>query len=99
MKNNNFINNLPRKLEFKDLHLKDNLKATKKALKGLSGIYVIQCLVTGAIYIGSSIDLSKRLVAHLVNKNTNQHLQNAIRMYGTEQFVFIVVEFCEPQDL
>jgi group I intron endonuclease len=82
-------------MEFKDLNLIDSLESAKKALKGLSGIYCIKCIVTGTIYIGSSINMAKRLVDHVVDKDTNVHLQNAINNYGLENFVFVVVEFYE----
>ena len=55
-----------------------NLKAAKEALSGLGGVYSIICNVTGAMYIGSSINIGNRLVDHLVTKNTNEHLQNAL---------------------
>jgi hypothetical protein len=82
-------NNLPKVLYFTDLHLTKNLKAAKKALsEGRAaplwgaGVYAIICNVTGAIYIGSSINIGNRLVYHLVTNNTNDHLQNAITKYG-----------------
>jgi group I intron endonuclease len=49
------------------------------------------------MYIGSSIDIGNRLVDHLVDNNTNEHLQNAIKKYGLENFTFTVVEFCDPK--
>src|SRR3954464_14678024 len=79
-------------MEFKDLNLIDSLESAKNASKGLSGIYCIKCIVTGTIYIGSSINMAKRLVDHVVDKDTNVHLQNAINSYGLENFVFVVVE-------
>ena len=53
------------------------------------------CNVTGAMYIGSSIDIGIRLVQHLVINNTNEHLQYAINKYGLDNFSFCVVEFYE----
>ena len=50
------------------------------------------CNVTGAMYIGSSINMAKRLVDHAVDKDTNVRLQNAINKYGLENFTFAVVE-------
>ena len=47
------------------------------------------------MYIGSSINIGNRLVNHLVENNTNEHLQNAITKYGLENFTFAVVEFCD----
>ena len=79
-----------------------NLKAAKKALSGggpLAGVYSIICNVTGAMYIGSSIDIGIRLGRHLVINNTNEHLQNAIAKYGLENFTFAVVEFCDREVL
>jgi len=86
----------PRSLEFTDLHLAKNLKAAKETLSGKVGVNSIICNVTGARYIGSSIDIGNRLVDHLVDNNTNEHLQNAINKYGLENFTFTVVEFCDP---
>ena len=74
------------------MHLTEYLKAAKEALSGAAGVYAIICNVTGAIYIGSSINIGNRLVDHLVENNTNVHLQNAINCYGIENFVFVVVE-------
>ena len=79
---------------FEDARGRD-LKAAKIALSGLAGVYAIICNVTGAMYIGSSINMAKRLVDHVVDKDTNVHLQNAINNYGLENFVFVVVEFYE----
>jgi hypothetical protein len=40
------------------------LDSAKADLRGLSGLYGIVCLVTGNIYVGSSIDLGTRLPKH-----------------------------------
>jgi GIY-YIG catalytic domain len=47
------------------------------------------------MYIGSSINIGNRLVDHLVNGDTNEHLQNAIALYGLDTFTFVVVEVYE----
>src|SRR3954469_13423002 len=60
----------PRVIEFTDLDQTKNLKAAKKALKGQAGVYAIINNITGAIYIGSSINIGNRLVDHLVENNT-----------------------------
>jgi hypothetical protein len=73
-------------IEFTDLYLTKNLKAAKETLSGKVGVYSIICNVTGAMYIGSSIDMGNRLVDHLVTNNTNEHLQNAIAKYGKLHF-------------
>ena len=62
---------------FEDARGRD-LKAAKVALSGLVGVYSIIYNITGAIYIGSSIDIGIRFVRHLVINDTNDHLQNAL---------------------
>ena len=47
------------------------------------------------MYIGSSINIAQRFVDHVVNNDTNVHLQHAITKYGLENFSFCVVEFYE----
>jgi len=42
------------------------------------------------MYIGSTIDIGNRLVDHLVDNKTNEHLQNAIKKYGLDNFTFVV---------
>jgi group I intron endonuclease len=66
---------------------------------GLAGVYAIINNVTGAIYIGSYINIGNRLVEHLVYKDTNEHLQNAIAKYGLVNFTFAVVELCDCEVL
>ena len=68
-------------------------------MRGPAGVYAIINNITGAIYIGSSIDIRIRLVRHLVTNNTNDYLQNALKKYGLENFTFSVVEFCDSQVL
>ena len=80
-------------ITFTNLHLTDNLKKARANLKGKIGIYTIVCLVTGAIYFGSSIDLAERLYDHFVEFKTNTHLYRAITLYGLDKFSFNIVEF------
>jgi len=81
-------NNLPKVFKFTDLHLKEGLKAAKLALKGLSGIYAIVHVPSGRVYIGSSINLARRLAEHLGYGNTNGRLQNSLAKHGLEIFFF-----------
>jgi hypothetical protein len=75
------LSDLPSVAQFSDLHITDNLASAVKSLKGLAGIYAIRCTITGAIYIGSSINLGKRLRDHFTD-STNIHLRNAMVHYG-----------------
>lgn len=72
-----------------------NLKVMKEGLDGISGIYMIKCLVTGAIYVGSAVNMYQRLNEHRLNHRSNAHLQNAIAKYGLALFEFGVLLFCD----
>jgi len=67
-----------------------------------SGIYKITCLANKRFYIGSSIDLSKRLSRHRreLNKecHINRHLQRAWNKYGADAFVFEILLYCDPEN-
>lgn len=69
----------------------------------LAGIYAILCLANGKLYIGSSQGIRRRLTAHF---NTLTHgrsecriLQNAYNKYGSSQFRYVVLEYCEVENL
>lgn len=76
----------------------------------LSGIYKITCLGNNKIYIGSASSTKAKSKSkkgffcrwshHLrqlkQNKHHNKPMQNAYNKYGEENFVFEILEFCEP---
>lgn len=68
-----------------------------------SGIYAIVCLPTGKRYIGSSKILRARLLSHRSdlrrNAHDSRHLQNAWNLYGADQFVIEIIEYCEIEQL
>jgi len=55
------------------------------------------------IYVGSSVNVSRRLTHHrcLLNKGRhwNKHLQASWNKYGSDSFQFEALEFCEVEDL
>ena len=63
----------------------------------MSGVYQIYNTETNKRYIGSSIDVERRLKEHLrnlkANRHCNQHLQNAWNRYK-EYLVFEPLEYC-----
>jgi group I intron endonuclease len=67
------------------------------------GIYQIKNLINDKVYIGSSIDINKRLYKHLWSlKNgchDNNHLQNSFNEYGENNFEFSVLENCSIDEL
>lgn len=86
------LKSIPNIRIFTDLHITANLSLAHKDLNLVSGVYAIICTTTGAMYIGSSMNISSRLIDHLVTQDTNVHLQNAIGLYGLDKFVFVLVE-------
>lgn len=65
------------------------------------GIYKIQNLINGKIYIGQSVHIKTRFNQHkneAKNGNTRP-LYNAIRKYGVENFSFEVIEECSKEKL
>lgn len=65
----------------------------------LLGIYAINNLETGKIYVGSSKNIEKRYDEHRYalrrGDHFNYHLQNAWNKYGEKAFQFIVCEYVE----
>ena len=68
-----------------------------------SGIYIIKNIITGKIYIGSAVNIEKRLYAHLwalkKNRHDNIHLQRAWNKDGEAFFLFDKYLNCEIKDL
>jgi len=68
-----------------------------------SGIYIITCLVTGDIYIGSAVYLRGRHQHHLrrlqLQEHRNRHLQNAWNKYGDANFSFTALLYCDIPSL
>lgn len=64
-----------------------------------SGIYQIYNPINEKRYIGSSIDVARRLKEHrrnlIARRHHNQHLQNAWNKYG-DLLEFKPLEYCEP---
>lgn len=69
----------------------------------LSGIYKIENLVNGHCYIGQSVDLKHRKCQHFsnlkMNVHVNKHLQSAYNKYGSNNFLFSIILFCEKNEL
>lgn len=69
------------------------------------GIYKIENLINGKVYIGQSKNIEKRWAAHRTrpfNQNSKQYnssLYRSIRKYGLENFSFVVLEETLIEDL
>lgn len=68
-----------------------------------TGIYKITCTATGKVYIGSSINITKRWKSHQRelknNKHKNRSLQEDYNKYGESYFNYTVIEICPPHAL
>jgi hypothetical protein len=67
-------------------------------------VYVIRCLATGEVYVGSTCNLAERWAAHRVRlragTHVNEKLQAAWDAYGEAAFEFgIVEEIGHPREL
>lgn len=69
----------------------------------MTGIYKIENLVNGKVYIGQARNIDRRLNNHLQelikNIHGNQYLQNAWNKYGEENFKFEPIEECLETEL
>ena len=67
---------------------------------GICGIYKIENIVNGKVYIGQSTDIFYRIMNHkseTFNPNStsyNSPIHRAIRKYGIERFTFEIIDFC-----
>ena len=63
------------------------------------GIYKIENLKNGKIYIGSSVNLESREYKHFWmlerNNHDNEYLQNSYNKYGKDSFKFEIIEECD----
>ena len=85
-----------------------NAEADKKKIfsenKKKSGIYSWTNLINGKKYIGSAIDLKKRLEKYYSTtymedalKRSNSHIYRALLKNGYSNFSLIILEYCEPE--
>lgn len=69
----------------------------------VSGIYCIQNNITGKRYIGSSIDVKRRLSEHRSDlrsgKHANPYLQASFNSHGESEFTFSLVEKVDKPNL
>ena len=65
----------------------------------MKGIYKIVNKVNQKFYLGSSVNLYKRMLRHFnslrKNKHHNIYLQRAFNKYGEDNFEFVVIEECD----
>ena len=70
-----------------------------KKIPPVSGVYIIECLLTDDKYIGCSSNLRQRKYKHSRNVGVSkqQRLSKLIKEYGWEAFSFDVLETCDKE--
>jgi len=71
---------------YHNLHENSTLVSIKNDLTKVGGIYAIVHNETQKLYVGSSINLARRIVEHLNNISSNIILQHAISKHGLSNF-------------
>jgi group I intron endonuclease len=61
----------------------------------MKGIYKIQNLVNGKVYIGQSLNVERRWRTERSFSGVNPHLKNSFKKYGMENFFFELIEETE----
>lgn len=72
--------------------------------KGKSGIYLWINNINGKKYVGSAVDLNKRLInyfnlSYLIDRIDTMIIYKALLTYGFENFTLEILEYCEPSEL
>ena len=69
----------------------------------VGGIYKIENLIDGKVYIGSSVNVLNRKYKHfwMLRKgiHDNNHLQHSYSKFGEESFKFEILEYCCNEEL
>jgi len=71
----------------------------------LTGIYILKNILNNKVYIGQSVNIKRRLIAHKngpfnpKNNSYNLPIYKAIRYYGLKNFEFKILELCKKEEL
>lgn len=91
--------------QFFELTLKNGIKITYKKFKRLTekmAIYIIINSINHKIYIGSTINVSRRKSEHFNglknNNHPNKHLQNSYDKYGENAFSMYLLEYIDNKE-
>lgn len=69
----------------------------------MTGVYLITNAITGAKYVGQSIDIQRRFMEHKTPhsslRSKSKQFVDDICAYGIKNFTFEVLEECKPEEL
>lgn len=67
-----------------------------------SGVYLWKNLINGKMYVGSSVNLRRRLLqyynAEYLERNDSMRICRALLKYGYSNFSLTILEYCDPKD-
>ena len=73
---------IPTQKTYKNIDVQSTTDLIKKELKGISGVYAIAHNDSDKIYVGSSMDLSKRIMNHISNLRHGKHnIRNKLKKH------------------
>ncbi len=88
------LNNI--QCETKFIDIQNNRVNILLNTKDKAGVYMFFNLITGDTYVGSSVNLARRFRVHMSNVNSiNLPLYNSINKYGPNNFVYLVLQYCD----
>jgi len=88
------LNNIQAEAKFIDI--KESKSDILLNIKDKGGVYMFFNLINGNYYIGSSINLARRFRVHLNSVGSVKlPLPLAINKYGPNNFVFLILQYCE----
>jgi len=83
-----------------------NVDTQKKQIvrenKGLAGVYCFINTVNGKLYVGSSVDLGKRMTSYYsymyLSSSESMPICKALLLYGYSKFRLEILEYCDLKD-
>ena len=81
-------------------NVKESNKKISDALRNKSGVYIFINNLTKDLYLGSSLNLSKKMTSHFFHSNSSNPtkivITKAMRKYKLDNFSLGILEFCKP---
>lgn len=86
--------------EAKFIDIKESKTEILLNIKNKAGVYMFFNLVNGNTYLSSSVKLDRRFRVHIsCIGSVNLPLYNALNKYGVNNFVFLILQYCDPVEV
>lgn len=79
----------------------EKMRLSIDKLRSRSGIYIAIHRLTGLLYVGSALNLWRRLITHLssARNGSRSRFHRALREFGSDAFDFDVIQYCPKEKL